>query len=51
MRPLSVFGEPKKPNRWNEIVRTQKGAKLVFEAKKIKYKKSKWYLSVCKENI
>ena len=49
VRPLSVFGEPKKPNRWNEIVRTQKGAKLVFEAKKIKYKKSKWYLSVCKE--
>jgi hypothetical protein len=49
VRPLSVFGEPKKPNRWNEIVRTQKGAKLVFEAKKIKSKKSKWYLSVCKE--
>ena len=49
VRPLSVFGEPKKPNRWNEIVRTQKGAKLVFKAKKIKYKKSKWYLSVCKE--
>ena len=49
VRPLSVFGEPKKPNRWNEIVRTQKGAKLVFKVKKIKYKKSKWYLSVCKE--
>ena len=49
VRPLSVFGEPKKPNRWNEIVRAQKGTKLVFEAKKIKSKKSKWYLSVCKE--
>ena len=43
--PITVFAEDTGKNKWNEIVRKQKGIKLVFESCKTK----KWDLSICKE--
>ena len=46
VRPITVIAENDGKNRWNEMVRKQKGTKLVFESCK---KEKKWDLSICKE--
>ena len=45
VRPITVLAEDTGKNKWNEMVRKQKGIKLVFESCKTK----KWDLSICKE--
>ena len=45
MIPITVISEEAGKNKWNEIVRKQKGIKLIFES----YKNKKWNLSICQE--